>query len=534
MYKVMIVDDEMIARVGIKSLIPWEENGFIVTDEAENGKKAYDKLMENPVDIVITDIKMPLMNGIELICNIRKHHPEIKFIVLSSFDDFEYVREALKNGAEDYFIKLQMEPDKLLDQLKKIAEKLDHEGDQKKQKAEDNKLRNKELVLLREKLFKDLVYGWIHTEAEYLQRKREAELELPEGFNISLVFQTDGMEIYERYGMDETHLLNYAILNILNEISMDHKHSYSVSMQPKEFLVLYFAPPHMGIEEALEHACDLAGTIKYALKKYLNFSVCIAISDPVPTFLEIKTSYKQAIHALSLRYAYSGGTTILYREIKSLSAVPESTDLAREIRNLELYLQRHEDNNVIKVLGNIRQLLDSLNGHSLESLKVYCAPIVFLLSSRWGEEASDWMDGHLKLMDKWSSKTDMKKWLERVQETWMEGAGTLSDSSRVINSAMRFIQRNYSSSVTLESVAEYLKLSPSYLSNLFKKETGQNFIDYLTGIRIEQSKILLRTTELKIYEVGHRVGYENENYFSRVFKKVVGCSPVHYKSDTTL
>lgn len=534
MYKVMIVDDEMLARVGIKSLIRWEENGFIVAGEAENGRKAYEWLMDNPVDIVITDIKMPIMNGIELISNVRKHYPDIKFLVLSSFDDFEYVREALKNGAEDYFIKLQMNPEELLDQLKKIAEKLDHENVQKKQERND-RIRAKEISLLRDNFFKDLVYGWIHTEVEYHQRMREAELALPEGLRVSLMFQTDGMEIYERYGEDEIHLLNYAILNILNEISSDQKYSFPLSIQAKEFIVLYFAPSHIAeIEDALEQAYQLADTIKEALKKYLNFSVCIAVSEPVTTFLDIKQSYRQALEALSFRYSYAGGTTILYREIKSLTGTLEATDIAKEIRNLELYLGRREDNNVIKVIEHIKHLLGSLNGHSLNSLKVYCAPIPFLLSSRWGEDASSWMDGHLKRMDKWSVRTDIIKWLETIQEEWIQGMGTISDSSRLIHSAMRFIQKNYSNSVTLESVAEYLKLSPSYLSNLFKKETGQNFIDYLTNIRVEQAKILLRTTELKIYEVGHKVGYENEHYFSRVFKKVVGCSPFHYKSDTTL
>ncbi|GAB6989253.1 response regulator [Paenibacillus pini] len=534
MYKVMIVDDEMLARVGIKSLIRWEDNGFIVAGEAENGKKAYEWLIENPVDIVITDIKMPIMNGIELICNVREIHPEIKFIVLSSFDDYEYVREALKNGAEDYFIKLQMEPDKLLDQLKKIAEKLDHENVEKKQTSENNRIRNKELVLLREKLLKDLAYGWIHTESEYLQRTREAELDLPTGFKISLMFHTDGMEVYERYGDDEVHLLNYAILNILNEISSEYKNSFPVSTHPKEFLVLYFVNPNLDIEQTLEQAYHLADTMKFALKKYLNFSVSIAVSEPVQTFLDIKHSYKQATEALSLRYAYSDGSTISYRDIKSLNRTLESTEITKEIRNLELSLNRYEDNNVIKVMGNIRRLLGNLNVHSLDSLKVYCAPIAFLLASRWGEDASVWMDTHLKLMDKCNTKSDMMKWLERLQEAWVEGTGSLSDNSRLINSAMRFIIRNYSNSVTLESVAEFLQLSPSYLSNLFKKETGQNFIDYLTNIRIEQSKKLLRTTELKIYEIGHMVGYENEHYFSRVFKKVVGCSPFHYKTDTRI
>ncbi|MFC7677642.1 response regulator [Paenibacillus sp. GCM10028914] len=534
MYKVMIVDDEMLARVGIKSLIRWEENGFIVAGEAENGRKAYEWLMENPVDIVITDIKMPIMNGIELISKVRQHRPEIKFLVLSSFDDFEYVREALKNGAEDYFIKLQMNPEELLDQLKKIAEKLDHENVQKKQEAGHDRVRAKELALLRDNFLKDLVYGWIHTEFEYHQRMREAELVLPDGFGVALMFQTDGMEIYERYGEDEIHLLNYAIINILNEISSEYKFSFPISMHPKEFVILCFSPPHVEIEDALEQAYHLAGSIKDALKQYLNFTVSIAVSEPVPTFVDIKQSYRQAQEALHFRYAYAAGTTILYREIKSLGSTAEATDIAKEIRNLEFYLNRREDNNVIKAIINMKQLLGNLNGYSLNSLKVYCAPIPFLLSSRWGEDASVWMDGHLKRMDRWSVKTDIIKWLETIQEEWIEGIGTISDSSRLINSAMRFIQKNYSNSVTLESVAEYLKLSPSYLSNLFKKETGQNFIDYLTNIRIEQAKVLLRTTELKIYEVGYRVGYENEHYFSRVFKKVVGSSPFHYKSDTSL
>ncbi|WP_136604197.1 response regulator transcription factor [Paenibacillus dokdonensis] len=531
MYKVMIVDDEMLARVGIKSLIPWEESGFVVVKEAENGKKAFEWIMENPVDIVITDIKMPIMNGIELIRQVRERKPGVKFLVLSSFDDFEYVREALKNGAEDYFIKLQMNPEQLLGQLVKVAEKLELE--QKQQESQSGTNRSQELALIREKLLKDLIYGWIHSETEYRQRMKEAEMELPDGQVVSIMFQTDGMEIYERYREDEIHLLNYAIVNILNEMTHDQQ-AFPVSVHPKEFVILYFCRPGLDPALFLEQAGHLADAIKAALKQYLNFTVSMAISEPVSSLLEVKQSYRQAMEALGLSYAFPGGSTIYYRELQTLGGSTEAADIAKEMRKLGHFMKRYEDNQVYRTLGSIRQLLMNLHGHSLDTFKMYSAPIAYLLSSSRGGDDSGWMDMQLKQMDKWTVKSDAIQWLGQVQEEWMDGMSGDTDSSRLILSAKRYIRKNYASSLTLETVAEYLQLSPSYFSNLFKKETGQNFIDYVTGLRIEQSKILLRTTEMKIYEVGHAVGYENEHYFSRVFKKVVGCSPLHYKSDTTL
>ncbi|MWV43969.1 response regulator [Paenibacillus sp. HJL G12] len=533
MYKVMIVDDEMLARVGIKSLIPWEENGFVVVKEAENGKKAYEWIMENSVDIVITDIKMPVMNGIELISQVGERKPDVKFLVLSSFDDFEYVREALKSGAEDYFIKLQMNPEQLLGQLAKVAEKLESEREQKQQTSQTGTVRSQELALVREKLLKDLIYGWIHSESEYRRRMKEAELEFPDGQVVSIVFQTGGMEIYERYRDDEIHLLNYAIVNILNEMTHDQQ-AYPVSVHPKEFVILSYCRPGLDYAMSLEQAGHLADSIKAALKQYLNFTVSMAISEPVPSLLEAKQSYRQAMEALGLSYAFPGGSTIYYREIKTLGGSTEAADIAKEMRKLEHFLNRYEDNQVYRTLGSIRQLLMNLHGHSLDTFKMYSAPVAYLLSSSRGGDDSGWMDQQLKQMDKWTVKSDVIQWLEQVQEEWMDGMSEDTDSSRLILSAKRYIRKNYASSLTLEAVAEYLQLSPSYFSNLFKKETGQNFIDYATNLRIEQSKILLRTTEMKVYEIGRTVGYENEHYFSRVFKKVVGCSPLHYKSDNTL
>jgi two-component system response regulator YesN len=152
LYRIIIADDEILARVGIKSLIPWREHGYELIGECENGKKAYDMAKELLPDIIVTDIKMPVMNGIELIRALKAENKDIKFIVLSSYDDFEYVKEAMKLGAEDYILKLQMEPEGLLKVLQNVCNKIVQEKNEKRRK-------NDNMPLMQEKFLKDLIFG---------------------------------------------------------------------------------------------------------------------------------------------------------------------------------------------------------------------------------------------------------------------------------------------------------------------------------------------------------------------------------------
>ncbi|WP_182200288.1 response regulator transcription factor [Paraliobacillus salinarum] len=529
MYKVLIVDDEMLARVGIKSLIPWEEHGFTVVGEAENGKQAYDFYMNNHVDIIITDIKMPVLNGIELIRKIKEHNSQTKFIVLSSFNDFEYVKEALKSGASDYLIKLEVQPGQLLEQLKKITITLKSE---KSVKSQPERKRNdtKEKTHLKDKFFKDLLYGWIRKDYEYKKRLDELNLNLPDGKVVCLMFYTDSMDIYERYKDEEIHVLNYAILNMLNEIVSEYKFTFALSTKTKEFVVIQYSEEEMTEEESIERADHLAHTIKNAIKQYLNFSVSISVSHPVNTCDQIHAAYKQVHDIHKYQMSLNEEDIMHHSEFCKLNMVTHAINLNEELELLGDSIKLHENANVSKALTTIRTKVEETEAVSMEILKGYCSTIIYLISYRKGKVASDWMAQQLKWIDKMAGKSDFLKWLTYIYKDWNKEQKELNENSRIISSAQRYIQANYATDITLESVANYLNLSPSYLSNLFKKETGKKFIDYLTKIRINQSKIYLREHDYKIYEVGQMVGYDNEYYFSRVFKKNTGVSPRRYRS----
>ncbi|GHH99937.1 response regulator [Neobacillus kokaensis] len=528
-YKVLIVDDEMLARVGIKSLIPWEENGFVIEGEMENGKQAYEWMFDNEVDIVITDIKMPVMNGIELIRKTSKQNIATKFVVLSSYDDYEYVREALKNGAVDYLIKLELTPKLLLDLLKKVTLTIEQERPLNKQSLSVKKTGSKELTLLKETFFRDLLFGWIRSHQEYNQRLKDLNIEIPEGQIVCLMFLTEELEIYERYKDEETHLLNHSILNMLNEIISEYKFSYAVSTQTKEFVILHYAG-NVDKEEAMNHADLVANTIRTALNQYLNISITIGVSESVQRFDEVKQAYRQVNQIVSQCSAFHEGRTVHFEMLNKLYEPPNKIDLTSEFKQLETAIKLYEDEDVTKILQQLKQSILHANLLSYDMLRVYCSTIIYHLSSRIEENLPSWMENQLLRLNKLTKYSDFIAWFEQLELDWSKERNKITKCSRLIITAQRFIRTNYSNDLTLESIADYLNLSPSYFSNLFKKETGENFIEYLTNIRINQAKILLRTTDLKIYEVGRNVGYDNEHYFSRVFKKVSGQSPLLYKS----
>lgn len=519
----------MLARVGIKSLISWEDHGFTVIGEAENGKQAYDFYMDNHIDIIITDIKMPVLNGIELIRKIRAQNDHIKFIVLSSFNDFEYVKEALKSGASDYLIKLEVQPKELLEQLKKIALTFKSEDALEAQLNKKQHTSIKEKSFLKEKFFRDLLYGWIRTNYEYEKRLSELDIDLPCGNVICLMFYTDSMKIYERYKEEEIHVLNYAILNLLNEIVSEYKYTFAMSTKTKQFIIIQYSEEGTEEEDTIKRAHQLANTIKAAIKQYLNLSICVSISQPVLTFNQITEAYKQ-LHAIH-KYQISVNEEIMhYQDFCKMNQNIDIGGLDIDLQKLEDALRLYDDIEVEKELVHVRQTVEESASVSVEILKGYCSTIVYLLSSRKAKNASVWMTQQLKWIDKMVGKSDFLDWMTYIQKEWTKEQRDLSENSRVVTAAQRLLQANYATDITLESVANHLNLSPSYLSNLFKKETGEKFIDYLTRIRISQSKIHLRVQDYKIYEVGQMVGYDNEYYFSRVFKKHTGLSPRQYRS----
>lgn len=531
MYKVMIVDDEVLARVGIKSLIDWGQHGFEVVGEAENGEKALKLAAETMPDIIITDIKMPMMNGVELIREAVLQEMDIRFIVLSSYDDFQYVKEAMRAGAEDYLIKLELQPEQLLEVLNSLKPLIDKDRAGKEEKPYPVHL-ERSLSILRDNFLRELLIGRNYSREEVTGWAREYGLHLHEEQIVCYAIQPDSFEVYNKYTHEDVHLLDFAMLNVVEEILPVYIKGYAVQTADREISVLITCSKGESLKREELH--QLEASIIHAMKTYLNISVTMGLSGIHKGYPSIRQAYREASTAVARRFSFPPGSTISYDEVRDFQTV--ELELKEEMKELEKALLLEDPERVAHWIGTINGKIHATPYVSRENAAAFCSALLYMTESVFdgrrpagNSSASREVYLHQKL-SQISSLADLSLWFVELEEVLTEIMVSANESSRLIRSVKGYIQEHYSEEISLEILAHQMNISPNYLSNLFKKETGENLIEHVTRVRIGRAAELLKTTDLKIYEIGKRVGYENEHYFSRVFKKVTGISPNRYRA----
>ncbi|MBA2937443.1 response regulator [Paenibacillus sp. CGMCC 1.16610] len=298
MISVMIADDETLARVGLKTMIPWEKYGFHLVAEAENGKVAMDLALQLKPDIIITDIKMPLLNGVELISALREQLKDTKFIVLSSYGDFDYVKEAMQIGAEDYILKLEMEPEPFAELLNKVKGKIEAERSRHKEERADEWNKRRNLPALREKLFQNLLFSYYINEDEIQEQFNYLDIKLHAENLVCLLVRVENRELYEKYGVDDRYVLTYGVTNMIEEILQNYPPAYVTSTNSMEFAIIHSIRADSETEPK-SAAEKLAVHVESALKTCFNFKCRIGISESCSRLGKLKSAYREASTALN-------------------------------------------------------------------------------------------------------------------------------------------------------------------------------------------------------------------------------------------
>ncbi|MHA0856304.1 response regulator [Paenibacillus sp. CMAA1364] len=530
MLKVMITDDEALVRIGIKTTIPWIELGFELVGEAENGKKALEMAREFKPDIILSDIKMPLLNGLELLKKLKDEGNQAKFIMLSAYDDFEYVKEALKNGAYDYILKLELEPDHLIRILSELrAEILSNRVVSSPNVAIATETPFINTSLIKDKFYKDLIFGVIQKREEVVEPLDRYHLQFPEQNLICLLIEVDDEQIYIKYG-ESPHLLDYSILNIIEEVVTSYAYGHVISLERRRFVAILSLLDKR--EYPSEHTVnDVTGNIRTTLRKYLSTSVCIGISRIYQEYTDIQKMFRQAKEANLHKFSYPRGSDILYQDICHLS-LEDSEDISEEMKDMENALLYGDVHEIEHTLNKIIEKMIASNKLTKDLLTGLCYTLYYMYQS-FVEKYQLTDKGIItkemySRIDKMNLKDDFVEWVSYLKNRTIEQLINNNENMRVYK-AKQYINNSYKEELSLERVATHLELSSGYLSNLFKRETGQNFVDYLTEVRINNAKVLLRTTNLKNAEIAREVGYMDEYYFSKVFKKITGLSPTKYR-----
>jgi two-component system, response regulator YesN len=536
MLRILVVDDEDLIRKGLIKILKKTGIDIEVIGEASNGIQALKMVEADTPDLVITDIKMPEMDGMELVKSLEMSHPKIKKIVLSGFDEFNFVRDTMKNGAFDYLLK-PIDDVQLTEVLKKIENEM---NDEKTRKLKELNLKvqfNESMPLLREQFISELILDNKYNEPEIRKKFEYYGINLPSGSYLAVIISIDNYKrLFEKLGAEDTKLKSFVLRNIVEETIAVNIEFVSCIINNDLVVVLSLQ------NEADAKVRDILNIVYDNVMKYAKLRFTISVGEPVQSLTELKESYSFAVNLLKYRF-YNDNSGIITRNCINGFLKPKYNN---EI--LMNYSEKFESKlkNCIE-LANTEPIKDTVEefGSKLKEFEVGPHEAIKLLTDTYLKLQIEYSEfkkavteglgsefSYLKHIEAYDTLDEVKKYTQELYTGIIKQIVDIRKrkDKKLVEIVKEYIIKHYNEDITLNRIAEVVYVNSSYICDLFKTQTGENFVDYLTKIRIEKAKVLLRNVKIKTYEVGQMVGYEDATYFSKVFKKVVGVSPSEYRN----
>ncbi|WP_163192952.1 response regulator transcription factor [Clostridium thermarum] len=511
MLKVLIVDDEPFVREGLKLIIPWEEYGFSICGEGIDGKDGLDKILSLDPDLVLMDIKMPGMYGIEVVKSARDNGHLGKYIMLTGYSDFEYARTSIILGVSDYILK-PIDEDELIAAIKKVRSVIENENDIKRH------IRNSEQIL-RQEVLKDIITG---------EEKQSVDDTRLKDSNIDMNFNSFQVAIVQ-YSEIKTETSNKELFETVRELLETEDNVELTFFENKAMLLLKGtdATKSLLILEKLHKR--LSGRLKT--------NIIITLGRTVENKEDIVNSYKDAKELIGTMFFYSGTRILAWDQMKDevgIDSAEEPTgELSKYVEEIYTYLEINDSDRIAEVFRNFELYLKR-SKFSPEKVKGLYIDIFVELKERvlanYTQLAGS-MPSNEEVISIIYEKENFQELMDYIEELVSSISGKICNTSsdNVVRRVINYMEKNYNKPLRLEALAELFNYNSAYLGKIFRSYTGENFNSYLDRIRIDNAKELLTQKDLKIYEVSERVGFKNKDYFFSKFKKYVGVSPKEYK-----
>lgn len=531
-YKLLIVDDEVEVRKGIIDKIDWDSAGFEIVAEAENGKEALEMFEKTLPDVLLTDINMPFMNGLELSAIVREKYPTTKIIVITGYDEFEYAHKAIKLNVLEYILR-PISAAELTDILLKTKNKIDSEIAEKENIEALREHFRKSLPILKEKFLASLITSTL-TKEEIEERSRSYNIDLNgSSYTVSVVSIdfSAGQKSFE----DEKELWKFSVLNIVEEIVA--KYSLGVAFISNETVVIISSSKDYERDKIIERNFNALEELRQTIEKFLKFTVTIGIGSVCSDITQISQSYQNAVAALDYKIFMGNNRIIWIEDIEPKSADKIVFDELKE-RSLESSIKVGTPDEISDTIDKLFKEIVESKG-SFNDYQIYIMEMLttILKVARNSDVDIDKIFGanHNLFVELHSLKG-----IEEVQSWFKDISVKIRNyivkdrqdtAKELVEKAKEYVREHYGESdININRVCSYLHISPNYFSFIFKRETKTTFINYLTHVRMEEAKELLRTTNMKTFEIAEKVGYSEPNYFSYSFKKKFNLSPSEYRN----
>lgn len=506
---VIIVDDEPIIRLGLRQLIDWETSGFRLAGEAADGAEALDLLANRQVDLLVTDIRMPRMDGLELIRRVRAMREDVGIVVLSCLDDYAFVREAMRLGAADYILKPTMEPEQLLDILRALAARLQEE------RQKNERIREMDEALQATRSYR------LQAQVQQVLERGTFIPELEE----------------EWFGGDRQlySMLLWLPPGAASPPGLAEQPDLAAAVRLQDQLHWLLIPCRRGLS-AKDWVADAAAKGNRLLATLPADTEAVLFPAPPMDGLA-DFSARIAAHRGQFAGRFYGGTRErLYMtqgehqpEKEPVWPIEARNGLLRAIAGRNEQAMMHNMLMMIGELGQLRADPERLMTFLLETVGLCLG---YARDNGYGDlEKLEREYLSMERIAAFSLFEDVARWLRsfvRQLAAGRGGLGNLASRHPFVIKAYQYIRQHYAENIGTADIAGHVKLSRSYLSDLYSKETGETLTETITRVRIEESCRLLEESELKIYEIAEAVGFADGKSFARAFKRLVGCSPKEY------
>lgn len=504
MYKVLLVDDEEMVTQGLSRFVPWEECGYEVAGTAASVDKAVAFLEKEPIDLVITDITMPVKSGLDLIQILNEQYPNIKTVILSGYSDFSYAQQAIRLGALDYLTKpINFSAFRTL--LERVHIKLDEENQRSGKSSQLQQVLTNSMIM-------NICNG-----LPLEKSKASAYLDMTCPVTAVRISCRDKQPLPE---------------DLNQEISRSMGRCQIVSPAENELLCVLEGEHRQN--EVMQRLENLVGLVAVG-----GIDMCIGVSEEFGSYTDLRMAALQAAKAMRYQKARdtSGVTSFcLMREMylnTKESAQEQITQLVASLSSPDTRMT------LIRDFTAALSAMETRADFSITMAQQFCTELLIELDTPLQDLVPDNYPHHTylsaTLMDVLSAKTlpEIRECMVGYLQKVLNDLGQMDEAQNaveLIDRVKKYIQNHFAENLTLSVLSEAFFVCPAYLSRLFKKKTGINFVDYLTNLRIEKAKEFLSIPTMKIYTIAEMVGYENPRYFSRIFKDSTGLSPQEYRT----
>ena len=532
MYKVLLVDDETLIREAISENIQWEEIGFSFMGACENGKQAMEAIEKEQPDLLLTDINMPFVDGMELTKFVYENYPDTKVIIISGFDEFEYAKNAVKYQVLEYILK-PITPMEFTETLLRVKKMFD---ERKESQRDMKKIRSayvSNLPMVQGRYLHNLLNGTVDY-AKLDEKQEELRLNLSAGcYNTALV-EGDSLEPFtSQYANVKDELALFAVYNITAEIVASENCGIAFQGTDEKTAILFMGDEEESLKIKMK---QILPKIHQAMEEFLQIQVTIAVGKSVKRLEELPDSFAKTKSALEYKFMLGGNQIIEAEEYEEIRNSAKHIDIFEWASQMATTIRT---NKIEEISQKTEQFVEQVKLSYVNKNRsfVYVQNLVLSVINllELPEELED---------EIYSQERNFMKQIydcENLDEIELRLRGTFryicnlmsnqrdSYGKRQAMLALDYIEKNYAdSSVTLNSVCTALAMSTSYFSSVFKNYTGETFIESLTKKRMEKAKILLEQGNLKTYEIAEAVGFSDAHYFSVAFKKTVGKTPTEY------